>query len=387
MTATPYEAQRVRLVGHSDLDGWGDAFQVTVRDGIAYVAASGENGNEGTTIVDVRDPERPRVIARMPAPEGTHSHKTQLLDHYLIVNHEQRRGYEGDAFRPGIRIIDVSDPSQPRDAAFFPTAGRGVHRPIVDAARRRAYLSSRDDEAEGQVLWIVDLSDPLRPSLISRWWHAGQGRGADPAAGGGLGRTLHEARPAGDVLFLCFLDGGLAALDISDPTAPKLIGTHLLSAAYAPHHHTPFPLPERNLLLVTHETVRHECAEPPAFLWIYDISDPARPTPISTYMPVPIDPVTKLPVSGDFCRRGGRYGAHNMWADGGNLAYIAWFNGGLRIVDISDPYRPVEAGYFIPPAPPGRPAAQSNDVFVDERGYIYLTDRWGGGLDILRFEG
>ena len=32
---TTAEAYRVRLVGHSDLNGWGDAFQVTVRDGIA----------------------------------------------------------------------------------------------------------------------------------------------------------------------------------------------------------------------------------------------------------------------------------------------------------------------------------------------------------------
>src|SRR5215216_3926937 len=170
---TTHEARNVSLVGHSDLDGWGDAFQVTVREGIAYVAASGDSGHEGTTILDARDPARPAVIARMPAPEGTHSHKTQLLDQHLIVNHEQRRGYEGDAFRPGIRIVDVSDPAGPRDAAFFTTAGRGVHRPIVDAARRRAYLSTRDDEAQGQVLWIVDLADPLRPALLGRWWHEG----------------------------------------------------------------------------------------------------------------------------------------------------------------------------------------------------------------------
>jgi hypothetical protein len=381
MTAT-YEARSVRLIGHSDLNGWGDAFQVTVRDGIAFVAASGDSGHEGTTILDVRDPHQPRVIAQIPAPEGTHSHKTQLLDHYLIVNHEQRRDYTGDAFRPGIRIIDISDPSNPRDAAFFPTAGRGVHRPIVDAQRRRAYLSTRDNDAQGQVLWIVDLADPLRPTRLSRWWHAGQ---EPDSAGGELGRTLHEARPYGDRLFLCYLDGGLAVLDVSDPSRPRLTGTHTVSSAFAPHHHTPWPLPERNLLLVTHETVRPECAEPPAFLWLYDVSEPDRPAPISTYMPAPIDPVTKQPIAGDFCARGGRYGAHNLWANN-DTAYVAWFNAGLRIVDIRDPHRPVEAGFFIPPPPPGRPAAQSNDVFVDDRGLIYLTDRWGGGLDILEFQ-
>lgn len=386
MTTTA-EARAVRLVGHSDLNGWGDAFQVTVRDGIAYVAASGDSGHEGTTILDVRDPSQPRVIAQMPAPEGTHSHKTQLLDQYLIVNHEQRRDHTGDAFRPGIRIVDISDPADPRDAAFFSTAGRGVHRPIVDPVRRRAYLSTRDDEAQGQLLWIVDLADPVRPALLGRWWHPGQAPDAPPEAGNGLGRTLHEARPNGDRLYLCYLDGGLAVLDIADPSQPRLTGTHIVSFAFAPHHHTPWPLPDRNLLLVTHETVRPQCTEPPAFLWIYDISDPDRPTPISTYMPVPIDPITKQPTTGDFCARGGRYGAHNLWADGGNLVYVAWFNAGLRIVDIADPHHLIEAGYYIPPAPAGRPAAQSNDVFVDDRRLIYLTDRWGGGLDILEFEG
>jgi hypothetical protein len=261
-----------------------------------------------------------------------------------------------------------------------------VHRPVVDAERRRAYLSTRDDDAQGQVLWIVDLADPRHPALLGRWWHAGQEPGAAAGAGGGLGQTLHEARPMGDRLFLCYLDGGLAVLDIADPARPRLTGTHIVSASFAPHHHTPWPLPERNLLAVSHETVRAECAEPPAFLWLYDISDPDRPTPISTFIPAPIDPVTKLPVAGDFCRRGGRYGSHSIWADNDRV-YAAWFNGGLRIIDIRDPYRPVEAGFYIAPAPAGRPAAQANDVFVDRDGLMYVTDRWGGGLDILAFEG
>jgi hypothetical protein len=381
------EAHNVRLIGHSDLNGWGDAFQVVVRNGIAYVAASGDSGHEGTTILDVRDPAAPRVIAQMPAPEGTHSHKTQLIDDFLVVNHEQMRTYEGTAFRPGIRVIDIADPTNPRDVAFLPTGGRGVHRPIVDPERRRAYLSTRDDDAIGQLLWIVDLTDPARPERIGRWWHAGQEPGSEREAGGGLGRTLHEARPLGDRLYLAYLDGGLAVLDISDPSAPRLTGTQIVSGAYAPHHHTPWPLPERNLLLVTHETIRPLCEEPPAFLWICDISDPDRPTPISTVMPEPIDPITKLPVSGDFCQRGGRYGAHNLWADGGDLVYVAWFNAGLRVINIRDPHRPAETGFWIAPAPAGRPASQANDVFVDDRGLIFLTDRWGGGLDILEYTG
>ena len=58
----------------------------------------------------------------------------------------------------------------------------------------------------------------------------------------------------------------------------------------------------------------------------------------------------------------------------------------LAQLEVPDYRAHVERGFFIPDAPPGRPAAQSNDVFVDERGLIYLSDRWGGGLDILQLD-
>ena len=39
------QSHNVKLVGHSDLNGWGDAFQIQVSKGICYVAASGVNGH------------------------------------------------------------------------------------------------------------------------------------------------------------------------------------------------------------------------------------------------------------------------------------------------------------------------------------------------------
>jgi hypothetical protein len=63
-----------------------------------------------------------------------------------------------------------------------------------------------------------------------------------------------------------------------------------------------------------------------------------------------------------------------------------WFAGGLRILDVADPYLPQEVGHFIPEPVNGQLAPQSNDVDVDARGLIYVTDRLAG-FDILEFQG
>ena len=65
----------------------------------------------------------------------------------------------------------------------------------------------------------------------------------------------------------------------------------------------------------------------------------------------------------------------------GNLIYLTYFNAGLRVYDIKDPIQPVESGWFIPPDPtansgplPKDVVAQTEDVLVDTRGYIHITD-------------
>ncbi len=58
------------------------------------------------------------------------------------------------------------------------------------------------------------------------------------------------------------------------------------------------------------------------------------------------------------------------------LVYLTWFNAGLRIYDIADPYLPREVGWFLPDdpmvrrglLPRGALVTQSEDVLVDARG-------------------
>src|SRR5215813_5024144 len=71
------------------------------------------------------------------------------------------------------------------------------------------------------------------------------------------------------------------------------------------------------------------------------------------------------------------------------IAFIAYFNAGVRAVDVRNPYQPKEVGYLIPSiteatdrrcikvdgADRCKTAIQSNNVESANRGYIYAVPR------------
>ena len=77
-----------RLVSYSDLGGCGDGMQVMRAGGALYVAHHGTSGM-GSTILDVSNCERPRIVDQSPAPAGTHTHRVQTADGLMLVNEER----------------------------------------------------------------------------------------------------------------------------------------------------------------------------------------------------------------------------------------------------------------------------------------------------------
>ena len=80
-------------------------------------------------------------------------------------------------------------------------------------------------------------------------------------------------------------------------------------------------------------------------MFMVDITDETKPYSVSNFY-VPEE-------SGNFCARGGRFGTHSSHEDMGpiyykKLVFISWFNAGLRVVDIRDPFTPREVAYYIP---------------------------------------
>jgi streptogramin lyase len=56
------------------------------------------------------------------------------------------------------------------------------------------------------------------------------------------------------------------------------------------------------------------------------------------------------------------------------------------VYDIEDPANPSEVAHWVSTPPEGQLAPQSNDLFVDSHGLIWVTDRTLGGLAVLEPE-
>jgi len=375
----PLEAHGLELVGHSDLDGKGDGMQIMRSGDVLYVGHMGDFG-VGTSVVDVSDLERPRVLRQIPVPKGTHSHKVQLADGLLLANHEQYPYRVGVPESAGLVVYDVRrDPRDPRRIGFLPIEGLGVHRIWWDGGRY-AYASARERGFDGRILVVVDLEDPSQPRLASRWWWPGQREGDRERLPEGHDVGAHHVIVRGDRAYGGYFDAGVVVYDVRDDGSLRLIGSLSWAAGGHPHTHTALPLGERKLLVVTDEAIEPNCEGAPKRVHLVDISDERRPRELARF-PVP---------EGDYCARGLRFGPHNVHENrrgtfqSDRIVFVTYFNGGLRVYDTGDPEDVREIACYVPEAPAGQAAIQFNDVLVDAEENIFVTDRVRGGLYILR---
>ena len=360
---------KIKQLGRTDLPGGG---LVAVENGYAYVGHM--DPPYGTSIVDVRDPKHPKLVSQLEVPEGIHSHKVRVSGDVMLVNYERYKSNK--EAQGGLKIFDISNKAKPREIAFFKAAGRGVHRFTFDG--RYAYISPFIEGYVGNIVMILDLKDPARPQEAGRWWMPGQwiGGGETPAWEGTAHRCHHPIR-RGNRLYVSYWHGGFVILDISDMSKPKLVSHLDWSPPYPAPTHTTLPMPwkimERDIMVVTDEEAQKLTPKPLAFLWIVDITEETRPIPISTFM-LPDD---SAPGPDD------RFGAHQPAEQVRSATlYVTWFSGGLRAIDISNPYLPTEVGFYVPLPGRGQKTVQSNDVYHREDGLLFLIDRFDG-LEIL----
>jgi hypothetical protein len=411
-TMTPIASSaNIEVLGHTDQGGKPDGVQAIVHEGYLYI---GHMFSDGITVVDVRDPRKPRPVNFLACPPNTRASHLQVHDGLMLAvnaaniwalqQYQDQKDYFANpladsfsrrerSFAAGLRIFDVkTNPAEPREIGFCPVDGIGLHR-IWWVGGRYAYASTHFDGYTDHIMGVFHIADPSKPRLVGRWALPGMNRaaGEEPAWQKGKRWALHHAIVAGNLAYGAWRDGGMTVHDLSDPVSPKLLSHRLLSPPFAGGTHTPLPLPGRGLAVVADEATSANCAAGLAHAWIFDVREPANPVSIATL---------PQPGEADYCAVGGKFGPHNLHENRPGLfqsettVFATWHNAGVRVFDTSDAFRPREIGFCVPQAPdrvvdirPGAvPVTQSCDVCVDRNGVMYVTDT-NAGLSVLQFKG
>lgn len=373
-------AKGLRVIGHHDLAGSGDGMQVLREGDVLYVGHTGTSGM-GTSILDVSDPANLNLVEQWPAPKNTHTHKVQVADGLLLINHERFPYRPKGPMGPhsaGVAIYDLSDPFHPEQVGFWPSTGKGIHR-IVWEGGRYARMSGTPEGFTDRIWMTLDVSDPRHPTLAGQWWWPGQweGGGEVPDWPAGHRVAAHHALSEGNHSYLGYDDANLVVLDTSDPASPRQIG-RLDWVGGATH--TCMPLLGRGLLVVTDEQQHDGPHGEERRIHLIDIADPTHPVYLRT-LPAPDAAFDTLPQ---------RFGPHNVHENragsyrSNEIVFATYFNAGVRVYDLADPEDPREIAHWVSESPPGSTVAQSNDLFVDASGIIWVTDRGTGGVFALQ---
>ncbi|HYM29824.1 MAG TPA: hypothetical protein VEU47_00905 [Candidatus Cybelea sp.] len=441
----PPEAHDMRLVGWNDLQGR-SAYQPTIhRQGERWIAYIGHHGGtdavpnprnpltgrdepSGTSLVDVTDPTHPRYLAHIPGEPGTYeaggAQMVRVCDGATLPSGDKSAVYMLRTFgNSAHEIWNAADPEHPKLVTRLGGLA-GTHKNWWECNTGIAYLvSGVPGWRVHRMTQVYDLSDPAHPRHIRDFGlpnHA-------PGASGPVETELHGAislGPAGNRIYFGYgtAKGGIVEIVdrqklVQGPKEPtegnlRLPQVGLLYLSPLNGAHTAFPMPKmpiaefarnsagqtRDIVMIVDESLANECREPRQMVWFADVTAEDHPMVISNW--------TVPEASGNFCERGGRFGSHSSNESFApvfyeKLVFISFFNAGVRALDVRDPYHPREAGYFIPAVTQitdkrcvdvdGRQrckvAIQTNNVEVDERGYIYIVDRANTGLHILELTG
>jgi len=436
------EKRNMELVGYHDLQGRSAYQPVIHKQGgrwIAYIGHHGDNllnpltgkkEDNGTSILDVTDPKQPKYLAHIPGQPGKAeaggAQMVRVCDGADLPKADKSKVYLLRSFgNQAHQIWNVADPAQPALLTTVSSNLKDTHKNWWECDTGIAYLVSG---AEGwrarRMTQVYDLSDPANPVFIRNFGLPGQ----QPGSTGPTPADLHgpiSTGPKGNRIYFGYStnkDGVLQIVDREkllngpkEPTNENLlypqVGRLDLQLTNGAHTTLPLlgiPLPEfakdaqgavGDFVMIVNEQIANECRETRQRVWFVDVTAESKPFNVSSF---------NVPeAGGGFCSRGGRFGAHSptenqppMYAK--RLVFVAWFNAGVRAIDIRDPYNPKEAGYYIPAKtgktdkrcvkmPDGKErckvAIQTNNLEVDDRGYIYIVDRANTGMHILQLAG
>ncbi len=407
---------------------------------------TGQNEENGTSIVDVTDPKKPKYLFHLPVANGAGGGQqmVRVCDGSTLPIHDNKvyllRSYADSAHE----IWDVTNPSNPLPvrtvAGGNPVISglTGTHKSWWECDSGTAWVVGRraTDTAAGwrpgNHIMVFDISNPANPVFLRDWALDGQQPGGVPPPNFTAVPSIHgpiSLGPTGNRVYFAYGTSSNGVMQIADRqkilTTPANdyktaeIGRFVMQPVWGAH--TSFPvlgvtLPDwapnapaggnvRDFVVVTSEAGGAFCQQSIRHLtFVVDITGVA---PNNEHRPQGVGTFEVPASSGDFCNKGGRFGPHATNENFGppfykKIVFVSYFNAGVRAFDIRNPFDPKEVAFFIP-KPTGntdfrcgtlngvpnvcKQVIQTNNVDTDERGFIYIVDRANTGLHILELEG
>ncbi|GEN07888.1 hypothetical protein MFU01_29250 [Myxococcus fulvus] len=317
--------------GHS-----GRAVDVYVTREHAYVVSIDDYflGPGALQVYDVKDRKAPRLVKSIQFPDDSYWNGVWAKGDVLYVASGAR----------GVLMFDITDPADPvflRDLSGG--AYRNVHTLFVDGDRLYSMVNAPESEVH-----IHDVKNPREPVLLGRY--------RDSTVGVVYGSYPHDATSLNHRLFVSHWRGGLVILDAKDPANVKRLGAYAYPRATS---HT------SRVAYFNNNLIAFEGGEDwGAHLRVLNLNDPENATLIGEY---------QLPEWASI---------HNMELKGSRL-YLAHYQHGLRVLDVSKPREPRSLGHFHTV----RESSQGMNYWdgaigirLPGDGYVYVVDTTRGLL-------
>ena len=207
-------SKNIKQIGRMDLPGGGS---VVVENGYAYVGHM--DPPHGTSIIDVKDPKNPKLVAHLEIPEGLHSHKVRVSGDIMLINYERYKGKQRTASAAS-KIFDISDRTQAARDRFLQNPRQ---RRAPFHLRRPLRLHFADNGGlQRQHRHDVGYEEPRETGGGMRWWMPGQWTaGGETATWHGTATRCHHPIRSGDRLYISYWHGGFAIVDISNMSKPQ----------------------------------------------------------------------------------------------------------------------------------------------------------------------
>ncbi|MEO8700185.1 MAG: hypothetical protein ABI867_09080 [Kofleriaceae bacterium] len=301
------------------------AFNLAIDGARAFVAA-----RPGLFVVDIADPAHPAVLGRY---DGSFND--------VRVVHAGGKTFAIAAEAYATHIIDVTEPARPVLARMLPYSHS------VQVVGTDLYLANYTQQVPR-----YDLTNPLEPVLTGNATVPGQG-------------AVHDLTVDGDRLLVNDTTAGLVAIDVRSYELPVELGRVKSSYSHASAVGT---LSSGRRIILTGDEGMTGTPELGAHLTILD-GDPSSPTYLETL--------------GTYQSRR-EVGIHNIELVG-DRAYIAYYQDGLRVIDLADPRLPREIAHYNtwnPDTAQGSAFEGALGVRV-ANGLVYVADDLRG-LVILR---